>query len=63
MLWGEVVQLLADSVIWDHKRFTPALTYDMSSTADQYMYHWRTWFAQFYEGAAALEEDRKKLEW
>jgi len=64
MLYGEVLQLLADSQIWDNKKLTPALTYDLTSTADQYMYHWRTWFGQFYEGAAAIEKQQKnKLDW
>jgi len=55
--------LLADSVIWDRKLKTPTLHYDISATADQFLYGWRTWYGQFYEGCAEYEKAKNALDW
>jgi len=62
-LKGEVTQVLGDLRIWNNKKYTPKLTYDMSTKADQYLYNWRSWYGQFYEGCAEHEKQLNKLDW
>lgn len=62
-LWAEVQQLLADAKIWNNKKLTPRLAYDLTSQADKFMYNWRTWYSQFYEGASEFEKNLTKYDW
>lgn len=63
MLVGEVSQVLADVRIWNNKKYTPKLVYDMSTKADKMLYDWRTWYGQFYEGCSEREKEVSKYDW
>jgi len=60
---AEAQQLLADSRSWNNKKFTSRLIYDLTSQADKFMYNWRTWYGQFYEGANEFEKELTKYDW
>lgn len=61
MLMGEVKQLYADMKVWNHKIFTEKIHFNLKNLADQYLYGYRNWYAQFYEGC--YERESKSLEW
>jgi len=63
MLRGEVSQVMGDLRIWNNKKYTPKLVYDMSTQADKLLYTWRSWYSQFYEGCADREKELNKYDW